>query len=256
MDLIKPEMFLSKLCNQTFGQYAYAQIKKARGLNKKILNPIDERRKSILNFCYVVQGYKSILATTWLNQQNYGQQECGLVGIDHMREIYAIFHQSQTDKKLNGIYSDDHADDVSLSSVSEGLTPKAILHFNKDGYSVYCKEYKQYWDWVKERNDERYENTISHGKNYDAKNMMHVFRLLNMAEEIAFYKKVNVRRQDREWLLSVRAGKYMYDDLLQQAETKIQTIAELFKRSNLPEQPDHHYAEELLFKIRNEFYSK
>ena len=36
MDLIRPEIFLSRLCNQTFGQYAYAQIKKARGLNKKI----------------------------------------------------------------------------------------------------------------------------------------------------------------------------------------------------------------------------
>lgn len=256
MDLIKPEMFLSKLCNQTFGQYAYAQIKKARGLNKKILNPIDKKRKNILNFCYVVQGYKSIPASAWLDKENYTQQECGLVRIDHMREIYAVFHQSQTEKKLNGIYSDDHADDVSLSSVPEGLTPKAILHFNKDGYSVYCKEYKQYWDWVKERNDERYENTISHGKNYDAKNMMHVFRLLNMAEEIALQNRVNVRRPEREWLLRVRAGQYMYNDLLQHAETKIQTIAELFKKSNLPEQPDHHYAEELLSRIRNEFYSK
>ncbi|WKZ59128.1 MAG: nucleotidyltransferase domain-containing protein [Cyclobacteriaceae bacterium] len=256
MDLIKPEMFLSKLCNQTFGQYAYAQIKKARGLNKKILNPIDEKRKNILNFCYVVHGYKSIPASVWLDQQNYAQQECGLVRIDHMREIYAVFHQSQTDKKLSGFYSDDHADDVSLSSVPEGLSPKAILHFNKDGYSVYCKEYKQYWEWVKERNDERYENTISHGKNYDAKNMMHVFRLLNMAEEIALQNRVNVRRPEREWLLRVRAGQYMYNDLLQQAETKIQTIAELFKKSNLPEQPDHHYAEELLIRIRNEFYSK
>ncbi len=33
VDLPKPELFLSRPCNQTFGQYAYAQIKKARGLS-------------------------------------------------------------------------------------------------------------------------------------------------------------------------------------------------------------------------------
>ena len=37
VDLIKPEMFLSRLCNQTFAGYAQSQIKKAKGLNKKIV---------------------------------------------------------------------------------------------------------------------------------------------------------------------------------------------------------------------------
>jgi hypothetical protein len=31
---------------------------------------------------------------------------------------------------------------------------------------------------------ERFENTVSHGKNYDAKNMMHVFRLLDNENRI------------------------------------------------------------------------
>src|SRR5688572_3416080 len=60
MNLLKPEIFLSRLCNQTFGQYAYAQIKKARGLNKKILNPLDRKRKTILDFCHVVKGQGSV----------------------------------------------------------------------------------------------------------------------------------------------------------------------------------------------------
>src|SRR5688572_29376091 len=136
MNRIKPEMFLSRLCNQTFGQYAFAQIKKARGLNKKIHNPIDQKRKSILDFCYVVIGQQSVPAAAWLSQEQYKQEDCGLVRIDHMRDVYAVFHQSQTLKKFNGIFSDDKADDVSLSSVPEGLVPKVILQFNKDGYSV------------------------------------------------------------------------------------------------------------------------
>ncbi|RZK98456.1 MAG: nucleotidyltransferase, partial [Pedobacter sp.] len=49
MDLIKPQDFLSKLCLDTFAGYAQTQIKKARGLNKKINKPLDAERKSVLD---------------------------------------------------------------------------------------------------------------------------------------------------------------------------------------------------------------
>jgi uncharacterized protein len=254
MNLLKPELFLSKLCNQTFRQYAYAQIKKARGLNKKILNPLDRKRKMIVDFCYVVKGQGSVPVGEWLTDHGYAQEDCGLVRIDHMRDMYALFHQAQSDRKFSGIFSGDEADEVSLSSVPEGLQPKCILYFNKDGYSVYCKEYRRYWEWVELRNEERYENTVSHGKNYDAKNMMHVFRLLNMAEEIARYKKVNVRRPEREHLLKIRAGEFSYEHLLTQAEEKIAVVDDLFKESDLPEQPDLKQAEEKLVEIRQVLY--
>jgi uncharacterized protein len=107
---------------------------------------------------------------------------------------------------------------------------------------------------VELRNEERYENTVSHGKNYDAKNMMHVFRLLNMAEEIARYSKVNVRRPEREWLLKIRAGDFAYDHLLNKAEEKIQVIDDLFKMSDLPAQPDFQAGERKLVEIRQSIY--
>lgn len=46
MSLIKPEWFLSKTCIQTFVHYAQGQIKKAQGLNKKIVNPIEKNIKN------------------------------------------------------------------------------------------------------------------------------------------------------------------------------------------------------------------
>jgi hypothetical protein len=257
MSGVKSEVFLSRLCAQTFGQYAYAQIKKARGLNKKILNPLDKKRKTILDFCYVVQGHSTVPSIQWLHEKKYNQEDCGLVGVEHMRDAYAIFHSSQTSEsvKFNGIYSGDAADDVSLTSIPKGIESLAILSFNKDGYSKYCKDYKLYWEWVEQRNEERYENTVSHGKNYDAKNMMHVFRLLNMAEEIAKFKQVNVRRLERDYLLKIRAGEFEYQDLVNQAEEKIQIIDELFKNSDLPEEPDSLSVDLLLITIRDKFYS-
>lgn len=255
MDYIKPEMFLSKLCKQSFAGYAQSQIKKAKGLNKKIVNPVDEERKSVLDFCYVVSGQGSISLQTWLNNNMFKQEDCGLVNISHMRDTYTLFHNNQVKEGyLKGVSSGIDANDVSLSSVPKGVEPIAVLSFNKDGYSKYCKDYKAYWEWVEKRNDVRYENTIEHGKNYDAKNMMHTFRLLNMAEEIARENKINVRRHDREFLLKIRSGEFDYDDLVQMANEKVEQIDGLFNESDLPETPDLNKANDLLIVMREMFY--
>lgn len=255
MDVLKPELFLSKLCKQTFAGYAQTQIKKAKGLNKKIINPVDKERKTILDFCYVIHQQGSITLKAWLIKKQLNQEDCGLININHMLGTYAIFHNSQLSQGyLKGIMSGEDAHDVSLSSVEKGLEPIAIMSFNKDGYSKYCKDYKEYWEWVEKRNNVRYENTVEHGKNYDAKNMMHTFRLLNMAEEIAKEGKLNVRRQDREYLLKIKAGEFSYEELVELANEKIHQIDELYNTCTLPEQPDSVMVEEILVEMREALY--
>lgn len=256
MDLIRPEDFLSKLCLDTFAGYAKTQIKKARGLNKKISRPFDQHRKSVTDFCYVLKGNEAISLNRWLQENDFKQEECGLTHLAHFRDIYLLYHnkQIQTGEKLKGIVSGELANDVQLSSVPKGIETLAVMSFNKDRYSVYCREYIEYWQWVEKRNDARYQQTISHGKNYDSKNMMHTFRLLSMAEEIATCKKVIVHREDRDFLLSIRNGEYEYDDLIEMVDVKMKTIEALYERSNLPETPDVQKAEELLVKIREQFY--
>jgi hypothetical protein len=254
MDFVRPEMFLSKLCLQTFAGYAQSQIKKAKGLNKKIFNPMDKKRKNILDFCYIVEGYSTTPLYVWLQQNAYFQENCGLINIPHCRDMYAVFHQSQTKEKLSGICSGNDANDIQLSSIPEKLKPKAILSFNKDGYSAYCKEYAQYWDWVEKRNDIRFQNTLEHAKNYDAKNMMHTFRLLNMAEEIVLEKRINVSRKDRAFLFKIRNGEFLYEELVKMANEKIKKIEELYAQSDLPDQPDEIEVNEVLVKMRDNLY--
>jgi hypothetical protein len=253
-DMIKPELFLSKLCKQTFAGYAMTQVHKAKGLNKKIVNPVAEERKSILEFCHVIQGHGSVPLLKWLEANSYVQEHCGLVGVPHFRDTYAVFYDETGKEGFRGIAHKAHSNEVTLSSIPKGTPPVGILHFNKDGYQVYCKDYRNYWDWVEARNPERYANTVSHGKNYDAKNMLHTFRLLDMAEEIARYSEIRVRRPNREFLLSIRAGEYLYEDLLQLAEEKIAMIEELFEQSSLPDEPDMGRVEDLLFGIREAWY--
>jgi predicted nucleotidyltransferase len=254
MNLIKPDMFLSRLCKTTFAEYAITQIKKAKGLNKKISNPMEKERKSVLDFCYVVKDQGSVALKEWLMEKGYDQSRCGLVKITHMNDIYGLYYDYDGTLNYKGVIQKASANDVSLSSVSKGILPKGILSFNRNGYSVYCKTYREYREWEQKRNNERYENTVAHGKNYDAKNMMHVFRLLDMAEEIALYKTVIVRRLNREHLLRIRKGEFMYDALVKQAEEKIERIQELYEKSDLPDVPDVRRAEELLVVMRERLY--
>ena len=250
----KPGLFLSKLCKDTFAGYAMTQIKKARGLNKKILNPIEKEKKSILDFCFVISGQGSIPVIEFLKQSKLKQDLCGLVAIPHMRDIYGLYYNRTV--KYQGIVHNMDSKDVCTSSVAKREKPIAVLSFNKDGYSSYCKDYKEYWEWVGKRNEVRYTNTISHGKNYDAKNMMHTFRLLDMCEEIGKNGKILVRRLNREFLLSIKMGDFGYDELLNQAEKKLESIEKVYKNANLPDTPDIDAINKLLIQTRKAWYKK
>lgn len=256
MDLIRPTDFLSKLCLETFAGYAKTQIKKAKGLNKKINQSHGTERKDVFEFCYVITGGQSVPLREWLHGKQLQQQDCGLAKIDHFRDVYALYHTSQFEPGtiFKGIFSGPDANDVQLSAIPKGAEPLTIMQFNKDGYTVYCKDFAAYWEWVKLRNEARYEHNKELGADYDSKHMMHTFRLLTMAEEIALYKEVRVFRSDRDFLLRIRNGEFSYEELLDMATQKLHDMEQLYAASDLPDRPEPMLAASLLIRIREEFY--
>ena len=254
MESIEPNKIISKLCKNTFGKFAYSQIKKARGLNKKIVNPIIKDRKSVLDFCYINYKQGAIPLLKFLELKDWKQENCGLINIPHMRDVFGLYY-SETEN-FSGIIRNENSNDVCVSSIPKGLEQLALLYFNRDGYSTHCKEHKEYWDWVDKRNQERYQDTQSHGKNYDAKNMMHVFRLLEMACEIGREQKINVKRPNRDFLLEIKSGKFEYDDLLKMAENLQLELEQSFENTTLLDTPNIQYINEIAYKIREEFYSQ
>jgi predicted nucleotidyltransferase len=249
---IEPARVLSKQCANTFGKYAYAQIKKAKGLNKKIVNPVAKKRRDLMSFCYVNAANGAVPLDEFLQARNWQAGNCGLVNIPHMRDIYGLYYSDTI--PYRGIVSHATSSEVCLSSIPKGENQVALLYVNRDGFSRHCREYKEYWDWVARRNETRYKNTRSHGKNYDAKNMMHVFRLLEMAIEIGKGHKVNVRRPNRDFLLGIKSGQYDYNTLLAMAEERKLALDAAFAESSLPEQPDIDYIKRLTFEIRDAWY--
>jgi hypothetical protein len=254
MEQLKIEDFLSKLCKDSFAGYATTQIKKARGLKKKIVNPMEKEKKSLLDFCYILEGYNSVAVPQWLEEHNYKQENCGLINMPNSKGMYALFYDSENNLGYKGIIQKSTSNEVSLSSIPKTEKEVAYLSCNQDGYSKYCKEYKEYWDWMEKRNEDRYNTNQQHGKNYDSKNMMHTIRLLQTAEQILATGKLNIRVSNREELLDIKAGNKEYVNLLEMADGLIASIENLYTTTTLPESPNVEMATRVLIGIREELY--
>ncbi|MDC8102968.1 DNA polymerase beta superfamily protein [Chryseobacterium sp. PTM-20240506] len=261
MDLLKTEDFLSKLSKDTFAGYAVSQIKKAKGLNKKIVNPIDKERKSILDFCFILAGQGSVALKKWLHefsvsegQNSLSQEQFGLVSIDHTKGMFALFYDESGTLGYKGIIQNEEANQVSVSSVLKDEKPTAYLFCNLDAYSVYCKDYREYWKWVAERNEDRYNVNQIHGQNYDSKNMMHTIRLLQSCEHILKTGSMQIRVENRDELLDIKAGKRSYDHVMEKAENLVLSIEHYYSSSNLPDTPDLERTTQNLIEIRKKLY--
>lgn len=112
------DMFLSKECFKALCGYAYGQIKKARGLNKKIVNPITEK-KTPLDFCYVPYGQGSKKVSDWLRDKGLKQRYSGLVALPNMHDVYGLYYDWGT--HLICEYGADLKDKTNLGEVWEKL---------------------------------------------------------------------------------------------------------------------------------------
>ncbi|MEO4006605.1 nucleotidyltransferase domain-containing protein [Flavobacterium sp. CAU 1735] len=256
MERLTMEMFLSKQTKDTFAGYAVTQIRKAKGLKKKIVNPFPKEKKEVLDFCFVLQNYDVVPFRDWIKAQRYDEERCGLIKLPHSKGLYALFYDQMGTKGYKGVQKNSHSNEVSLSSVEEGEKVQVYLCFNAESYSSYCKDYNAYWEWVEKRNQERYAVNEKHQGGYDSKNMMHTIRLLQVAEELMETGKLNIRRQNREDLLAIKAGNKSYEELLLLAENILERIEFGAKESELNDFPDIEKAEKLLIEMREELYSR
>lgn len=254
-ELIDPALFLSRLCESTFAGYAMTQVRKARGLKKKIVNPMDEIRKSPLDFCYVLEGQGSVPLRDWLSSKRYAMERCGLVNVPHMPDVFGLYYDASGDLGYRGIFKDEDATEVRFTSVAKEVRPEGWMSYNRDAFKKYCREYREYREWIENRNEARYQTNVDHGRDYDSKNMMHTFRLLDMAAEIAEHARITVRRPNRDFLMKIRCGEFTYNELIEMAESRIGEIGDLYARSNLPDEPDHGAINDVLVRIREEFYA-
>lgn len=287
------DKFVTKQCFNPFYGYAKSQIEKARGLNKKIVNPV-EKRLSAMDFTYTFRGQGSQPLSDWLVERGLRQQYCGVVNVPNMRDMYGVYydfglhcdqeegwtenpafiefvrrHFTLSDAEATrgflaglkptgyrGVFNEEKdGNQIRLSSIEDKSDrPICFIAYNRDAYSQHCRTYAEYQRWVRERNPERYRSNLD--KNYDSKNMMHMFRLVHMASEIAEGRGVILERtEDRQFLLDVRNHKYEYDELMSRLEADSAKMNTLFAASTIPECVDPDFVNSLMIEIRLKQFS-
>ena len=291
-DLIlkEKEKFITKKCKDSFGGYSRSQIKKAKGQDKMMNWEKDKvSRKSIIDFCYVVDGYGTKSLKKYLRENNYEQKFCGVVNIPNAKDLFALFYDqkahlcfaesmSTEDKEHNrktlkgigetvglgykGIQKEGNSENfgisnnLRLSSIPKEEVPICLFSYTKDSYTQHCKVYNKYQNWIKNRNVSRWIETQEHEQKIDGKNMLHCMRLIDMSVEIAEGKGIVVKRSNAQELLDIRKGKVGLDTLIKIAEEKIKKMDELFDKSNLPNKVNSKFIKKLTEAIRGNFYEK
>ena len=271
------EQFISKQCFNPFFGYAKSQIEKARGLNKKIVNSVMERLTPC-DFIYTFKGQGSTKFSDWLANRGLYQEHCGLVNVPNMHDIYGVYydfgahiaaHQDwsinlpflacaceyykskdimETKNRLieispigyrGVIYADADGNELRLSSIDDKKTqPICFISYNQSGYSSHCRQYA-----------ERYESNLN--KTYDSKNLMHCFRLMHMASEIAEGKGMILQRTwDRQFLMDVRNHKFEYEEIIERLEEEKAHMNQLMERSTIREKIDTDFVNQLMVDIR------
>lgn len=256
------DKFLSKSCRYSFGGYAFAQIEKAKGLNKKMnWETANMVRKTPLDFCYMIVPTGTVKLTDWLRYQRGNQTQQRLYGvsaINNAKDVFFIYHDPTEKLGYHGIINEkETSTDLCLSSIpkEESLNYKVMV-YNKDHYVKHCKDFNEYTEWLNNRNVQRYVDVEEHGQRIDGKNLLHCYRLLQTGVEIAKEKTINVRRNNAEFLIGIRKGKYNLQELLDNATKLIEELDEEFKKSDLQDKADRSFFMKLIIKIRQEYYAR
>lgn len=131
----------------------------------------------------------------------------------------------------DGLTREEAVIELGMSDVMEMLS-------KENAYRAAKKNWDSYVEWSKHRNRERADGEARVG--YDLKNASHVVRLALMGKEIVMTGKVNVWREDADFILSVRRGEWSYDQWTEwfyAIKKEIQAFD--MKLCPLPEEPDY-----------------
>ena len=246
-------LFLTKQCKNSFGGMAIAQLKKAKGTDKMMNWEKNQMiRKEPIDFCTVWDKHRAVSLTDYLTENNLDINRCGLSKIDGMKDCYQLFHS--TIYQYKGIQREG-SNHVILSSIPKGEAGLCLLLYNMDAYSAHCKKYKEYTEWLANRNTSRYVDTLTHGQQVDGKNISHAVRLIETAYDIVNKKDLIVYRPNREYLLDIRHGKFNLETLITDTTLQLKELDAAFDNSDLPEEVTKEIKHNLIIEIRKNYWS-
>lgn len=205
-------LFVTRRAVASHSGYAVAQIKKARGANKRVWNPQPPEPPTPGDHC------------SWIGDARGPAVPLAAAGVDFSRckmarlsrgtsaDLYAVY---LFDAPTGGLFRDGQpvVSDVAKSEAGRRI---GILAFDKQAFEIAKRRHSQYWEWRRDRNESRWRSQENGEMDYDAKNMMHLVRLLfsgvNIVETGAPLVRFEGERLDT--LMSIRRGECSFDEIM------------------------------------------
>lgn len=241
------EVFLSQDCVNAHLGYAYQQLSKAKGKNKLVHNPQPEQPPTRECFCRVIParkllfgGYKLAFSGNEppcrpipLLRLNMNLQDYHAASLEGVSNAFRLYYYGEASK---GVFRGDNLVCESIPLADEMTKFRGILIFSQNDYEYNLKKWKEYWEWVSNRNVTRWKLQEDGKLNYDQKNFLHLFRLIYSARNILENGEpiITFRGEVRKFLLSIRRGEFDYDYLYNIASEEINEIKILKEKSTLP----------------------
>ena len=261
-------LFISKECFTTHSGYAFAQIKKAKGSNKKVHNPQPKEQPKKEDFCWIIPKErldpKAVNAHEYpcrpiaLNEasQRYDLSKYHASSLEHSHNIFRLYYYGDSAKSI--FRGDDMLVCESIPKEDEFAKFSGLLIYNKDGYEKAIKDHRSYWDWMKHRNSARWVDQEKGNLDYDQKNMTHCVRLLMSGENILRNGEPTVRFEGEklDYLMNIRRGELDYEDIMADVQKRMALLEALKEESTIPESVDNNEIERLYKHILNSIKDK
>jgi len=262
------DLFISKKCFDTHSGYAYSQIHRAKGQNKKVHNPQPEEMPKKEDFCWVIRttdpnvkpcnGCDGSSWSSWslwsefplrpmpLKGAGIDLSKWHVAGIEHLPNAYRMYYYGDD---ARGVFrGDDMLVCESIPKEDEHAKfHDSVLIYNKAEYEKAVKDWHSYHDWKKNRNEARWIDQENKKVQYDAKNLMHCMRLLISGENILTqgYPIVRFEGAQREYLMAIRNGDFKYEDLMKEVEERMARLKKQYETSTIPHKVNQKEIEKL-----------
>ena len=242
-------LFITRLAFDSHLGYARAQIGKARGQNKWINNPQPEAAPQKEDYCWVIPvdaGPDSMPARPQpLAESSIQIEQCHASSLEHAAQIYRLYHYG---KSARGVFRNGTLQLESIPFDDERARFYGLLIYNKDAYQQARRDHENYWNWIRHRNESRWQTQESGEIDYDAKNMLHCMRLVLSGASILRDGAPLVRfgGEQLQLLKDILAGSFSYEEIMAMVEREVSSMERELATSSLPAAPDMEQVEQLL----------
>lgn len=173
-------LFISQKAVESHLGYAVSQMKKAKGYNKRVWNPWPEEPPDPEDYCVFLSDVRKFPRS--LRESGIDLRTC-LASHLSKRVTEDFFHVYDFEKDTGGVFRGG-APVVSSIPKEDAEKRVGVLIFNKQAFESAKRQHQEYWNWRRHRNESRWIQQERGQLDYDAKNMMHLMRLLFSDENI------------------------------------------------------------------------